>query len=118
MSLKVQCYLRTLRREWSLTQEEVASLLPKGGRNRVSRVERDLIPPNAEEILAYRLIFGSSAKSTFPRFYAEMEDAVMRCAYRLHQELEGDQSPGGLRKRKLIDQMLARATGKANRKKV
>jgi transcriptional regulator with XRE-family HTH domain len=118
MSTKVHCYLRTLRLEWRLTQREVAALLPKGTRNRVSRVERGLVPPSAGDILAYALIFGLAGQAVFPALYAETEDAVMRAAYQLHQRLEPVRSPGAERKRELIDQMFARATGKANPTKV
>jgi transcriptional regulator with XRE-family HTH domain len=118
MSLKVHCYLRTLRRRWNLTQEEVAALLRKCDRNRVSDVERGLIPPNAEEILAYRMIFGASAKAMFPRFHAQVEDRLMRAAYRLHKRVQGAKSPKKRRKRELTEQMLARATRKPNQKSV
>lgn len=118
MSLKVHCYLRTLRRRWNLTQTEVAALLHKGDRNRVSLVERGLVPPNAEEILAYQMIFGSSAKSMFPRFHTEVEDRVMRATYRLRKRVEGRKSPEVRRKRQLTEQILARATGKTNEEAV
>ena len=114
MSKRVHCYLRTLRREWGLTQQELASLLPRGDRNRVSRVERGMDQPNAEEILSYRMIFGLTGQALFPTLHAETEETVMQGAYRLYKHLGRDRSPGALRKRELIDRMLARATGKAN----
>jgi transcriptional regulator with XRE-family HTH domain len=116
MSHKVQCYLRTLRREWGLSQAEMASLLPKGSRSRVSRVERGVARPNAEEILAYRLIFGSPAKKLFPTFVEETVDAVMRGVYRMHRQVEKHQSAHSRRKRELCEHVLARATKKANRR--
>jgi len=118
MSSKVHCYLRTLRMEWRLTQVEVAALLPKGTRNRVSRVERGLVPPSASDILAYELIFGLAGQAVFPALYAETEDAVMRGTYHLYQRLERVGGPVADRKRELIDRMFAHATGKANPTKV
>lgn len=118
MSSKVLCYLRTLRLRWDLTQEEVASLLPKGSRNRVADVEKGDAPPNAEEILAYSMIFGLPAKDIFPKFCAEIEDAVMRGAYALYQQVEDDKSLAAQRRRKLIEEMLARATRKARSQSV
>lgn len=109
---KVSCYLRTLRREWEVTQDEVAFLMGKGDRNRVSDVERGNAPPNIREILAYALIFGFPGRDIFPAFYDELEEAVMRNAYELDQKLEGNTSMKALRKRKLLSEMLARATGK------
>lgn len=116
MSSKVQCYLRALRKQWSLTQEEVASLLPKGSRNRVSRVELGKLPPNANEIVAYRLIFGSTARSIFPKFWESVEDEVMQRAYRLHKKVARQKSRQAGRKVKLTERMLARATGAGNQK--
>ena len=109
---KVSCYLRTLRREWEVTQDEVAFLMGKGDRNRVSDVERGKAPPNVREILAYALIFGFPPRNIFPAFYDELEAAVMRNAYELDQKLESKSSLKALRKRTLLSEMLARATGK------
>ena len=114
MSSKVLCYLRTLRNEWGLTQKELASLLPKGDRNRVSLVERSLTPPNAGEILAYSLIFGCSAQAIFPRFSEEVDEEVMRAAFRLHQRLESSSLPNAVRKRELLNQVRARAVENAS----
>ena len=118
MSSKVHCYLRTLRFEWGLTQAELAFLSPKGDRNRVSRVERNLTLPNAREILAYSLIFGVSAPAIFRKLCEETEEAVMRRAYRLYQRLEGDGSPRALRKRELLDQLRARAISSVRKSEV
>lgn len=115
MSSKIDCYLRTHRRAWGLTQNEVACLVGGGNRNRVSRVERDKLPPNGEEILAYSLIFGFSPSELFPRVCGEADDAVMRGAYHLLQGLEGKTSAIALRKRELIEQIKARAIGRTNR---
>jgi transcriptional regulator with XRE-family HTH domain len=114
MSSKVHCYLRTLRREWGLTQEEVVSLLQRGTRNRVSLVERGLTPPNGAEILAYLVIFGSHPKTVFPAYFAEHEDRVLDSAYRLLQQLDQDSSPMVTRKRELIQGIFARAAENTN----
>lgn len=118
MSSKVHCYLRTLRNEWGLTQEELASLLPKGDRNRVSFVERGITPPNAEEILAYSLIFGLSGQAIFRRLSLDTDEAVMQGAYHLYERLEGNKSPKALRKRELLDRLRARAIKSANQTEV
>lgn len=118
MSSKVQWHLRSLRRQWGLTQIEVLSLLPKGGRNRVSRVERGMVPPNADEIIAYKLIFGSPAKAIFPQFCEDVEEAVMQRAYRLHQKLARKKTREAQRKVKLLERMLARAIGKAKQRSI
>lgn len=109
MSTKVHCYLRTLRNEWKLTQEELASLLPKGDRNRVSCVERGERQPNAAEILAYALIFGLSGQRIFPKLAEDTYDAVMQGGYALDQRLEKDGSTEASHKRLLLRELRARA---------
>lgn len=118
MSSKVHCYLRSLRLRWGLTQEELAALLPKASRNRVSRVERGLAPPNAGEILAYPLIFGVRPHVIFRRLSERTDEAVMQHAYRLHQKLEGKVDPKAVRKRELLDQLRDRAIKNAQQREV
>jgi transcriptional regulator with XRE-family HTH domain len=118
MSSKVQCYLRPLRKQWSLTQGEMASLLPKGSRSRVSRVELGKSPPNAHEIVAYKLIFGSPARAIFPGLWESAEEEVMQRAYRFHKKMVRRKSRKAQRKVKLTERMLARATGGANQSSV
>lgn len=113
MSAKNKCHLRTLRREWGLTQKEVASLIG-ASRNRVSNIERGLVSPKATEIIAFGLVFGAPPKLAFAKFHTGTVDQVMEAAYRLNRRLEGDASPGAKRKRELTERILARATGKAN----
>lgn len=109
MSSKVRCYLRTLRNQWGLTQEELASLLNKGDRKRVKCVESGESKPNAWQILAYQLIFGVPAHDLFPKLCEEVDEAVMEAAYRLYQHLEEDRSPEADRKRKLLNEIQSRA---------
>ena len=118
MSSKVNCYLRTFRNEWGLTQRELASLLLKGDRNRVSRVEQGVTLPNAREILAYELIFGRSGQAIFRKFSEETDEVVMRGALRLYQRLEDDSSPSAVRKRELLNRLRARTIKNANQAEV
>ena len=118
MSTTVHCYLRTLRREWGLTQGELASLLTKGSRNRISRTERGLTPPSADEIVAYELIFGLPTKAIFPGVHAQGTERVWRAARQLHKRLERDESALGASKREFLDGVLARAAGDGNAAKV
>jgi hypothetical protein len=115
---KVPCYLRTFRRQWGLTQEEVASLLPRGDRNRVSDVERRRALPNAEEIIAYVVIFGSCGRAMFPKFYGQVEEAVMARAYAFSEKLTPLNTPADRKKHDLITSMFARATGEAHANRI
>ena len=92
MPTKIPCYLRTLRREWGLTQQELAALLPKTKRMRVSLVERGKKPPKAAEILAYPLIFGLPPQRIFSRYSREIERAVVNRAAELGRELADEQA--------------------------
>lgn len=112
MSTNVRCYLRTLRRQSGLTQRELASLLPKAGRNRVSRIERGLLPPNAAETVACALIFGSPAAAVFPHWHEEVSREVARAATHFRRQIGVDNSPLARCKRELLDQLLVRARTK------
>jgi transcriptional regulator with XRE-family HTH domain len=109
MPSKVPCYLRTLRKKWGLTQKELASLVPRCRRNRVSDVERGKIPPRASELLAYALIFGFPPQAIFRKYAEEIEDAVMRGAAELDRRLADDDSPPVARKIDFLEQLSNRA---------
>ena len=85
---KVTCLLRTHRLKCGLTQQDLAALIPRTGPNRVSSVERGKRPPNAREILAYRVLFGVLPESIFPSAVAETEEALARNTYRRHERLK------------------------------
>lgn len=111
MTKNVLCYLRTQRNSWGLTQDELACLVGRGGRNRVSAVERGLALPNGGETLAYSLIFGVRPAKLFPQLCEDVEDAVMRGAVQLDKKLRKKDGPKADRKRELIGLIGARATG-------
>jgi len=108
MPSKVSCYLRTLRREWNLTQEELALLVPRCQRERVSDVERELESPNARELLAYALIFGTTPGAIFRHYIEEIEEAVMRGAAELDRRLAEDDSRSAAKKIEFLNQLSAR----------
>ncbi len=110
MPSKVPCYLRTLRREAGLTQEELANLVPGCRKARVSAVERGNAIPNATELLAYSFIFGRPPQAIFSRYVEEIEDAAMRSALRLHEQLESDASPRARQKSEFLGQIHAGAS--------
>jgi|SRR5579883_69524 len=115
---KVSCSLRVKRLGVGLHQKDLATLLPHAGSNRVSVVERALRPPNAQEILAYPLVFGTLPEEIFPGLVEEVEDAVLRNAYRLHRKLEREHSDRAIRIRKFLEDILARAKQRASQRGV
>jgi transcriptional regulator with XRE-family HTH domain len=108
MPSKVPCYLRTLRRQWGLTQKELAGLVPGGNRVRVSDVERGRILPRTSELLAYAFIFGVAPQILFRKYAEEIGDQVMQGACRLHERLENDPSRQAARKLELLEQLPGR----------
>ncbi len=109
MTSKVPCYLRTLRREWNLSQRELARLLPRSGRNRISLVERGARSPNSSELFGYALIFGISPRRVFPRFVEELEDEILRRAWKELERLQKEESPSAAAKIALLEGLPSRA---------
>lgn len=114
MPTKVPCYLRTLRRRWGLTQKEIALLVPRGRRVRVSETERGKVPPRASELLAYALAFGFPPQAIFPAYAETVADEAMRGALELDRSLEEDASPKAARKHEFLRQLLDRAALEPN----
>lgn len=106
----VRFELRTLRRKSGLSQEELATLLPRAGRTKVVRIEDGTSRPDAAQILACELIFGSPSRELFKRLFADTEEAVMQAAYVLHSRLERDTSVASQRKREFLESILDRVT--------
>lgn len=107
MSSNIGRYLRAQRRAWDLSQNDLAMLLP-GGRKRVARIERGRALPNAEEILAYSLIFGLNLNDLLSPLIDETENSVMRGAYALSQKLDGQTDRRAARNRELTEQIRER----------
>lgn len=103
MPTRFPCYLAPLRKEWDLLQEELVALLPRGSRNRVSDVESGKAVPNAEEILAYSLIFGLPPHRIFPEYVEKIEDLVMQNGLALYERIKDDPSPEAAMKRRLLE---------------
>jgi len=109
---KVLCYLRTHRRVWGLTQQELASLMGFESATHVSRIENGKRPPTVESALACEVIFGIPPSAMFPHSYALVEERVIRDIYRLHLALRDTTIPSELRKRELFSLALDRAISK------
>lgn len=111
------CYLASLRKEWGLSQEELAALLPRGNRNRLRDVESGKAVPNAQEILAYSLLFGVVPHRIFPKYVEYLEDSVMRRSLALYERLEEARGPKAAKKLRLLEDLPKRAaSNKGNRR--
>jgi transcriptional regulator with XRE-family HTH domain len=107
--LRRRCYLRTLRRNWGLTQKELAQLIGTIRAAQVSRYENSKRAPRLEVALACQAIFGVPPATMFPDAYALAEEEVMRNMYRTDLALSHTTSPSGMRKRELFALALQRA---------
>lgn len=110
--------LRTQRKKSGLYQKELAALLPHAVISRISCVERGLRRPNADEILAYDLIFGTLPRDVFPGLVQEVEEAVLKRARRLHRQLATDRTERGKQARAFVRAIIARAAHRPHRKRV
>lgn len=107
--------LRTQRKKSGLYQKELAALLPHAGHSRVSCVERGLRRPNADEILAYELVFSTLPRNLFPGVVLEVEEAVLKNARRLRARLAKDRSERANQAKAHLKAMLARAAHRPRR---
>jgi|CXWL01.1.fsa_nt_gi transcriptional regulator with XRE-family HTH domain len=105
----VLCYLRTHRRNWGLTQKELAKLVGTASSVQISRYENGKRAPKIEVALACQVIFGVPPSIMFPDAHALVEEEVMRNMYRMDQALSNTTSLAGIRKRELFNFALKRA---------
>lgn len=110
------CYLRTYRRNWGLTQKDLAELVGIASPVQISRYENSKRAPKIEVALACQVIFGVPPSTMFPDAYALAEDEVMRNMCQIDQRLENTTSLSDLRKRELFGLALERAVQISRRK--
>jgi hypothetical protein len=109
MSPILQSYLRTHRRNWCLTQREVAFLLGGQAGGQVSRYERLARTPTLEAALCCQVLFGPPPHEIFPGVFAEVERSIIERALALHRELDcGDPRPTLQRKLELLQAIAVR----------
>ncbi len=99
-SHRLQNYLRTYRKRFGLSQDEVAFLLGCQSGAKVSRYERLGRQPSLEGILAYRIIFGMPVEDLFAGVYQKVEKITTKRARMLAQKL-AKEGPNPVTSRKL-----------------
>jgi transcriptional regulator with XRE-family HTH domain len=112
MEPRLKSYLRSYRLRWGLTQAELAYLAGLKSGSVVSRIERQKRQPGLMVALAFQVVFGAAPLELFPGIYSEIEDAVMRRAYALYENLQGTPSKTTRTKLDLLEDMLARASAR------
>ena len=114
MASRIQNYLRTQRRRWGLTQDELAELLGCQSGTQISRIERGKRRPCTEVIVACEVLFGLPSRKLYPGLYAEVEEALLRRAAVLFERLEKEDTLVAKRKQELLTATLRRAIDKSN----
>lgn len=106
--------LRTHRRSWGFTLQEMADLLGFESPAHVSRIEQGKRTPSTETALACTALFGVSLQELFPELAAKIEERLHERAIRLHQGLLHTTTPIGARKRALLGRALSGAIDGGN----
>ncbi len=104
------CALRTHRRTWGLSQQELAEILGFASRTHVSRLENGERAPRLETALACSTLFGVSLGELFPQFAAEIGEQLRKRISQLEEGYSNTTSPLRTRKKELF----ARAVGAPN----
>lgn len=99
-------YVRPLRREWGLSQEELTRLLGFRSPTHVSRIEQGKRVPTLETVLVLEVLFGIPPKAMFPALTHVCAERVLREAAALFDVLQHDPSLRAARKRELLARVL------------
>ena len=108
-------YLRARRREWHLSQKELAFLLGYKNESIVSRLERYERALTFGTLRSCNVIFGSGVADIFPALSREADDRLLQRLRELRADLaRGDLSKRGEAKLQLVEAAIARlAAGEA-----
>lgn len=106
---RLHSYLHVHRRQRCLNQEELAYLLGKKNASFISRFELRKRDPGLEAAFACQVLFGIPPSELFPRLFTDVEEAVMRRAYKLDQRLRQKPTATTQAKLKLLKGILSRA---------
>ncbi len=107
-------YLHTLRKQWGLTQPELASLLDISASS-LCRFENLSRRPTAQLLIASEVLFGHGAKEVFPGFYLATQTKIIERSRPLYQELEAQSDPAAREKLRLLVELYERAEQSTNR---
>jgi DNA-binding XRE family transcriptional regulator len=102
-------YLRFHRKQWALSQREVAHLVGHRARSVVSAYELGRIAPWARYAVAYQFVFGVRLETLFPGMTREVEEEVVRRAAELDRASRGREDAGARRKLELLGEIVSRA---------
>lgn len=118
MNKKLASYLRSYRRRWGLTQQDLAFLLGCKSSAVISRLEGRKREPSLKIAVACFIIFGIPAAELFPGIATEVDEAVMVRVWDLYDRLQGDPSRATRAKLDLLEDAIERAKGRARQSDV
>jgi DNA-binding XRE family transcriptional regulator len=108
MEHKHKTYVRTHRRRWGLTQDELAFLIGVNSRSMVSRVEGLKRRPHLATAFAFWVVFGVPPFELFPELLTEVEEGVLQRSRELYDTLQGNPSKATRTKLDLLEAVFAR----------
>lgn len=101
-------YLHTLRKQWGLSQPDLAVLFDVTG-SAMSRFENLSRQPTVELVIGAEVIFGQSAKEVFPALYQETARTLVERAQILRNSLKSQTDPVTRKKLRLLAEFIKRA---------
>lgn len=109
MTKKLASYVRTHRRRWALTQDELAGLLGYETSAIISALERNVREPSLRAAHSLSLIFDVSPAELFPHLHLTTENEVLQRARDLYDRLQGNTSRAVKLKLDFLEDVFARA---------
>ena len=101
--------LRQFRKQYALTQEEMAFLLGCNSGTQVTHYERLRRQPSAETILTYQAVFGVPGDTLFPVLYEQVEEKIKKRAHELAERIRhNDNSDRAQQKLTLLNEIVSR----------
>ena len=109
MSHRLPSYLHTLRKQWGLSQPELAALLNLTG-SALCRFENRSRRPTAELLVGAEVLFGHVAKEVFPGFYRAVEHAIVERAGAELIQLKSAADSSASQKRRFLTEIVERSS--------
>lgn len=107
-------HLRFHRKQWALSQGQLAHLVGLRARSVISSYELGRADPGLRFALAYQFIFGVRLEALFPGVSKEIQDEIMRRAVSLDEACRDKNDPTSARVLELLQEMSVRADSHAD----
>lgn len=109
--MRLRNNLRTYRRRWHLTQDELAFIFGYTDQSIIARLERQQRPITLAVAYACELLFGVTPAELFPAYFEGVEQAVIERMHQLRDRLlRSAQTQRTLAKLELLHEAIRRVT--------